>query len=204
LPNKIKPIPPTYSVKNYLNETLELYKFRKLGKKTYDGSSIGSKKLAEINLRIRNNREAKVRAMDNLFESMANLIYFFEFLNNHPELIHKFRDNVEDMMGETTKSQLHLDSKKAPFARLIRELIGLEYTDAGFSYRTRLLHMLQLLVNKKADEIMMKIDKLPTINAYEMRGMMSSDMKRAKVWMGYIDKFPDSKEKPSRILDIKS
>ena len=55
--------------------------------------------LAKINLRIRNNREAKVRAIDNLFESMANLIYFFEFVNIHPELMDRFDDDIQDLLG---------------------------------------------------------------------------------------------------------
>lgn len=194
MPNK--QIPPSPKLIEYLNETLHLEKM-KLKKLDKHHSLYDQVEPTEI----RNNDEKKVRWVDNLFESIANLIYFFEYVNNHPELITKFREDIEDMMGETIKSQLHLDSKKAPFARLIREIIGLEYTDAGFSYRTRLLHMLQFLINRKSDQIMTKFDTVPTKNDYEMRGMMSSDMKRAQTWIGYLDKYAADKERqPNRII----
>jgi hypothetical protein len=194
MPNK--QIPPSPKLIEYLNETLRLekMKLKKLDKRR----SLYDQVDPTV---IRNNDEKKVRWLDNLFESIANLIYFFEYVNGHPELMGKFKDDIEDMMGETIKSQLHLDSKKAPFARLIRELIGLEYTDENFSYRTRLLHMLQFLINRKSDQIMMKLEKVPTLNDWQMRAMMSSDMKRAQTWIGYLDKYVADKEtEPNRIL----
>ena len=93
MPNIQKPITPTDSLKDYLRETLELEGVKNVRK--IDGSRSGEEKKK----RIRNNREAKVRAIDNLFESMANLIYFFEFLNLHPELIDKFGEDIEDLLG---------------------------------------------------------------------------------------------------------
>ena len=61
--------------------------------------------------------------------------------------------------------------------------------------------MLQFLVNRKSDEIMTKFGEVSTKNDYEMRGMMSSDMKRAQTWIGYLDKYIADKERePNRIL----
>ncbi len=196
MPNKI--ISPSPRLIEYLNETLRLEKMKlqQLDKRRSLYDQVDS-------TIIRNNDEKKVRWVDNLFESIANLIYFFEYVNNHPELIDKFKDDIEDMMGETIKSQLHLDSKKAPLARLIRELIGLEYADKHFSYRTRVLHLLQFLINRKSDEIMMKSGEIPTKNDYEMRGMMATDLRRGQTWVGYLDKYVTDKERtPNRILDV--
>ena len=142
MPNK--QIPPSPKLIEYLNETLRLEKI-KLKKLDKRHSLYDQVEPTEI----RNNDEKKVRWIDNLFESIANLIYFFEYVNNHPELIAKFKEDIEDMMGETIKSQLHLDSKKAPFARLIREIIGLEYTDAGFSYRNQVITYATILGKQK-------------------------------------------------------
>jgi hypothetical protein len=196
-----KPIPPTASIKKYLNETVELEQFRRSGKKTFDGSSIGSKKLAEVKLRLRNNDDAKGRAIDNLFESMANLIYFFQFVNSHPEIMYRFKEDIENLLGITGQDVSKIDAKDPPFARLIREFIGEEHDDTNFQYRTRLLHIMQFLINHKSDWVMMKND-VPSKNDYEMRSMMITDMKRAEVWMGYIDKFSDREEKPRRVLEI--
>ncbi len=195
-----KQIPPTASIKKYLDDVLELEKYRKSGKKTSDGSSIGSKELSEIKLRIRNNDDAKGRAIDNLFESMANLIYFFQFMNNNPDILYRFKEDIEDLLGLTGHDVSKIDAKDPPFARLIRELIGEGHDDTNFGYRTRLLHIMQFLINHKSDWIMMQLHEPPTKNDYEMRNLMIDDMKRAEVWMGYIDKYPDSDEKPRRVL----
>ncbi len=81
-------------------------------------------------------------------------------------------------MGLTGKDISNIDSKEPPFARLIREFIGEGHDDTNFGYRTRLLHMMQFLINHKSDWIMMKND-VPTKNDYDMRSMIITDMKRA-------------------------
>jgi hypothetical protein len=204
MPNVPKPIGPADSLKEYLGEALALEEFRGLRKKTKDGSTIGTKELSDIENALRNNDEAKVRAIDNLFESMANLIYFFQFMNNNPDILYRFKEDIEDLLGLTGQDVSKIDSKEPPFARLIREVIGEgnSAADTNFAYQTRLLHILQFLVKQRSDWIMMQLHEPPTKNEYEMRNLMIDDMKRAEVWMGYIDKFQYSKEKPSRVLDI--
>jgi hypothetical protein len=196
--NTPKQIGPSETLKEYLTEALALEEFRGRGKKSKQGASIG----ARDQLRLRNNDEAKVRTIDNLFESIANLIYFFQFVNNHPEILYRFKEDIEDLLGLAGQSQLHIDAKNTPFSMLIREFIGTEYTDKNFDYRPRLLHVLQFLVNQKSDEIMMKIDEVPTLNDWQMRSMMHQDMKRAQIWMGYLDKFVVNKTVPKRVIDL--
>jgi hypothetical protein len=117
---------------------------------------------------------------------MATLIYFFQFMNNNPDIKYRFKEDIEDL-GLTGQDVSKIDAKDPPFARLIREFIGEGHDNTNFQYRTRLLHIMQFLIN-------------PTKNDYEMRNLMIDDMKRAEVWMGYIDKYPDSDEKPRRVL----
>ena len=70
----------------YLHKTLELERMKQ-------------KKLDLSSATVRSNDEIKVRMLDNqVFRSMANLMYFFEFLNLHPELIDKFGDDVVDLL----------------------------------------------------------------------------------------------------------
>jgi hypothetical protein len=195
--NTPKPLGPADSLKEYLDEAIALEEFRGLGKKTKQGATIGT----HDQLRLRNNDEAKVRTIDNLFESMANLIYFFQFMNNNPDILYRFKADIEDLLGLTGQDVSKIDAKDPPFARLIREFIGEGHDDTNFQYRTRLLHIMQFLINQKSDWIMMKNDE-PTKNDYEMRSMMITDIKRAEVWMGYIDKYPDSDENPRRVLEI--
>lgn len=198
-----KQLGPSASIKKYIQETLELESVKKPGKKTAEGATTGAKEITEFKRRIRNNTDAKGRAIDNLFESIANVTYFFQFVNSHPELVDKFRDDIEDMMGDIIKSQQHLDSKHSPLGRLIRELIGLQYPDENFAYRTRLLHTLQFLISRKSDEIMMKFGEVPNISDYGMRALMGRHMKEAQTWIGNLDKFNAGKTKrPKRVLDF--
>ena len=204
MPNKIKPIPPIDSMKNYLEETLELYEFRKLGKKTYDGSSIGSKKLTEINLRIRNNREAKVRAIDNLFESMANLIYFFEFVNLHPDLMNRFVDDIQDLLG--LKGAGPRNPKGEGLIRLLHAILseGSIDEDIKFNYRRRMVKVIQFLANQKAKSIVMTSKKDPlTYDNPQFSKMIFFDLDRAQVWMNYLDRLTTFEtKKPSRVLGL--
>lgn len=150
-----KKIDPSASLIRYFEETLDLEKHRKSGKKTDQGSSIGStdEKMRKIGLRIRNNNDAKSRAIDNLFESMANLIYFFEFIDKHPEFIERFDDDIEDLFGLKANTT---DIKKSPFSRLIRSILGRgvgigfdDSKDPRFLFRHRILSILQYRVNDK-------------------------------------------------------
>lgn len=211
MPNISKPIPPTDSVKNYLDETFELAKIRKLGKKTFDGSSIGSKELAErleelakINLRIRNNREAKVRAIDNLFESMANLIYFFEFVNIHPELMDRFDDDIQDLLG--LKGAGPRNPKGEGLIRLLHAVLseGSMDEDIKFNYRRRMVKVIQFLANQKAKSIVMTSKKDPLTYADpQFSKMIFSDLDRAQVWMNYLDRLTTFEtKKPSRVLGL--
>ena len=70
-----KKIKPSETLIKYLNKTLRLERMKR-------------KKLELPTKAVRNNDEMKVRALDShIFRSMANLTYFFEFINLHPELI---------------------------------------------------------------------------------------------------------------------
>ena len=86
--------------------------------------------MRKIGLRIRNNNDAKSRAIDNLFESMANLVCFFEFIDKHPEFIERFDDDIEDLFGLKANTT---NIKKSPFSRLIKSMLGRGY-GSGLMY----------------------------------------------------------------------
>lgn len=201
----LKPVGPTASIKKYLDDMLELEKYRKLGKKTFEGSSIGSKELAEIKLKLRNNDEAKGRTIDNLFESMANLIYFFEFLNNHPKLIEKYNDDIEDLFGLQSNST---DPKWSPFARLILAITGRglgvgfdDSKDPRYYFRRRLISIMQFLIGAKLKFYAFHSPK-GTQDA-RFYDMIRTDLERTDTWANYLDKYMnDGSRKPRRVLDI--
>ena len=82
-----KKIKPSINLTKYLDQTLRLERMKQ-------------KRLDLPSKLVRNNDEKKVRTLDNhIFRSVANLIYFFEFLNLYPDLINKFGEDIEDLLG---------------------------------------------------------------------------------------------------------
>ena len=211
MPNKTKQIQPSKSIRAYLNETLELQKHGKLGKKTFDGSTISQKELEELTrtleLRIRNNREAKVRAIDNLFESLANLVYFFEFIGLNRELIDVFEDDLHDILGLKSGGGTR-NPKGEGIIRLLDSILsgtGLDTSvDVRFNHRRRMLKVMQHLVNQKARALVMSSNNDPLrYDDIQFRNMITADLDRAQVWANYLDRLTTFEtKKPGRVLGL--
>ncbi len=190
-----KHIKPSPKLIKFLKETsrLEEMKLKKLDKNRSLFDQVPKKT-------IRNNDEKKVRWLDNLFTSMANLIYFFEFINDHPGVIDKFGEDIEDLFGLNIT-----DPKLAPFSRFIRAIIGEahgNYDDTKFNFRIRLLKIMQFLISEKADFASMNLNDPPTRADMEFRNMMIPVLKQAQLWMWHLDKFVERRRTPNRILVI--
>lgn len=190
-----KHIKPSPKLIKFLKETsrLEEMKLKKLDKNRSLFDQVPKKT-------IRNNDEKKVRWLDNLFTSMANLIYFFEFINDHPEVIGKFGEDIEDLFGLNIT-----DPKLAPFSRFIRAIIGEaqgDYENTQFNFRIRLLKIMQFLISEKADFASMSLNDPPTRQDMEFRNMMIPVLKQAQLWIGYLDKFAERRKNPNRIIVI--
>ena len=144
--NKIgRRIKPSKILVNYLREVLLITRLKSKGIIELDDEDL---KL------IRNNDEMKVRVMDTLFKSFADLIYFFEFLNDHPELIDKFDVDIEDLFGLKAKQK---DPKLDSFRRFIEAILGHKnkvgkkaLTDPRFNYQRRLLAIMQSSIHRTA------------------------------------------------------
>lgn len=191
-----KSIRPSAKLKEYLDETLELEELKKLNK--IDGTAIGN----HNKLKIRNNDERKVRSLDNhIFESMANLIYFFEFVNLHPELINKFGEDIEDLLG--LKGGGPKNPKGEGFPRFIDTILAsgsIGYDDMRFNYRRRLLKVMQFLINQKAGFIV-KTSKDPRgYDDARFHDMIFQDLQRATVWTSYLDRLTGNETKKSKRL----
>ena len=196
MPNNSKPMKPSRILIDYLKETFMLEKEKR-------------EKLIDIDpKKVRNNDEKKVRIIDNLFESMANLTYFFEFVNKNPVLIDKFVDDIDDLIGLRTREseddpedELKNDRKYQPFWRLIKSILGYHGPehDANnkFYFQRRCMRIMQYAVWQKIGALTNRIKG----DAY-FKNRIKEEMFNARVWTDYFDKEVTGREKkrPKRIM----
>jgi len=189
-------------LKHYLEEKLQIEEAKKT-------AAEAGNKLSETDSRkIKPNDKKKVRALNNhVFRSMANLIYFFEFLNNHPELIDKFSDDIEDLSGLKSGSDGPRNPKGEAFPRLIRAFIGEgwpDYDNVKFNYRRRMLKVMQHSINQKAMLLVAYSKKDPLgISDVEFQKKIGDELQQAKLWINYLDrKTGNESKKPNRLLDF--
>jgi hypothetical protein len=198
---------PSKYFEQYMNKSLSLEEVKL---KIEGGGSISNKEERAIKY----NTDRKSATLNSyVVKSMANLTYFFEFLNNHPDLIEKFGKDIEKIFGLNVPLDI-TRGEEAPFTRMLMEFVGKESLgiqqeklagylamDSRFNFRVRLLNMMQFVIRLKADWVSMNLNDTPTRNDYEMRDMLMEDLKRAQVWMGYLNqsvtRVPD-KEKESK------
>ncbi|MFI5406939.1 MAG: hypothetical protein ACHQ1D_10555 [Nitrososphaerales archaeon] len=189
-----KKIKPSINLTKYLDQTLRLERMKQ-------------KRLDLPSKLVRNNDEKKVRTLDNhIFRSVANLIYFFEFLNLYPDLINKFGEDIEDLLGFKSGG----GSRNPKGEGLVRFIIALLAEgsigyddDRRFNFRRRLLKVMQNSINQKVGSIV-KTSKDPRgYNDTRFHDMIFQDLQRAAVWTSYLDRLTGhEEEKPKRIFDI--
>lgn len=114
-------------LEDYLKEKSKIEKMKRDTKRA--GNQLG-----EIDNRaVKANDRRKVNVLNHhVFRSMANLIYFFEFINTHHELEGIFDDDVEDLLGlrgSYVKRHKIDDPKYLVFFRLIDAMLNYDSED---------------------------------------------------------------------------
>jgi hypothetical protein len=177
--------------KSYLDETLLVEDLRKK-KKQYKITNVEDRK-------IKNNDDRKVRVLDNyIFGSMANLIYLFRFMQRHPELIDRFGEDIEELLG--LKEDTRTDAKRSFGFEALFNLI-LNYhsqldeslNDNRFNFKRHLLPILQ-------DSIYHHVTTIFRHRQEDMifRNMVDDDFQRAKTWTEHADREPKHAHKEIR------
>jgi len=180
-----KLIRPSKRLEKYLAETLRIEELK--------SQSLTEKQKAGLKLdrRIRNNDEKKVRMLDYLFRSMADLIYFFETVNHKPELIDKFGDDIEDLLGLNP-----IKPRCAAFERFIEAVIfgGMLADDYGkpeFAYRYRALNIMQSLIKFKVIPVYSKPDSgnLTEYTSDEARALIYERFLGIQAHVGLLERY---------------
>lgn len=104
-------------LQRYLQQKLNLEKIRKSTKNAGNKLSKTDSRIIKVN------DKKKVNVLNNhIFRSMANIVYFFEFIYNHQELEGIFDDDVEELLGfqgSHVKRHKMDDDKYLVFLRLL-------------------------------------------------------------------------------------
>ena len=87
------------------------------------------------------------RLKTHVFQAMADLIFFFEFISlHHPELQEEFEDELEELLMGWNKN----DKSEAPaFSRLVNGATRWDYDKDPFNFRLSLLFQMQKRITLK-------------------------------------------------------
>jgi len=204
--DKFRIITEDPKLKKYLIETLRVEDLRNKRKQT----KISNPEEREI----KNNDDKKVYFLNNyIFGSMANLIYFFRFMLTYPELIDRFGEDIEELLGlKEEKPKEEETSKEAKsqylgFYTLINLILNYpshfpsdhEFSfdqtvnDARFNFKRHLLPILQSIIYHKTNTIMKGRKEDMLLNV-----MVADDFQRVETWTKLVDKEPKHTNKPIR------
>jgi len=121
-----------------------------------------------------------------LFRSMASLTYFFEFLNQYPELIVDFENEIEELFGFKGAHVLNKqndDSKYIVFERFIKAILNVRFIknlNDEPAFRSYLINILQ-------EELLTKVEMIGRIKETELYdNLILYDFARCRAWIKYL------------------
>jgi hypothetical protein len=129
---------PSPVLTKYLNETFLLLNIREKLRPQGKEPSIRQKR------RIEQKYKDKITVLNkHVFQSMASLVYFFEFLNSHPKFAEQFEEDVKELLlGSNESGERH----DPVFLRLVRETVTWNYKKDPDNFRLMLLFFMQEVI----------------------------------------------------------
>jgi competence protein ComGF len=168
---------PSSTLIAYLEEKLHLLKLERKSIMRGEELSDEDKKKKELNQR------KKVYVLNHhLFESMANLITFFEFITlHHQELREEFEDEIEELlMGRNKNDKREADA----FSRLVYGATRWDYDNDPYNFRLSLLFQMQKRITLKIP-VFAKKDFDEGAGPFGIsESIVRQDMERAFTWVG--------------------
>lgn len=117
---------------------------------------------------------------------VANLTYFFEFVNKNPDLVDKFVDDIDDLIG-LRKHEAEDDKRYQPFWRFIKSILGYHGpendTNNKFYFQRRCMRIMQFAVWQKISALTNRIKE----DAY-FKNRIKEEMIHARMWVDHFDK----------------
>lgn len=174
-----------------------------------------------------NNKNKNKVLNKHLFPSIANLVYFFEFINKHPELDGIFDEDVQDLFGlrgPHVKRHKVSDGKYLIFLRLLDALLSYENTliveefdgktyterrtkkkdfDVGRNIRLQLVSgIVTAALESLQDLSAEKEGDQPTIARLKIGSLIAQDFRRTSDWRDYYctSQIVQNTDRPHRVI----
>jgi hypothetical protein len=112
----IKYYQPSKSLKNYLNKELQSLRSTNQTPNAGGQSTTKYKRDKKTRSSIAKN---KIDAVDRIFQALADIIYFLEFIENHPELHDIYDRDLKDLFGINTNPDVTHQNHGNAFSRFI-------------------------------------------------------------------------------------
>jgi hypothetical protein len=178
--------------------------------KNKENSVKGDKVLKKENVRRR-----KKDRMDNIFQSFADILYFFEFIEKHYQDVGEiFEEDLKDLYGYNdlplkkggkkinTQESIKEDKKHkrgiigGPLMRLVRSTLLLNRTDKIEALDFRTVALSNVFIKQSTSAILRRVDD------FDELALITQDTQRAVTWARYLAKqVDDSHNVPHRIIE---
>jgi hypothetical protein len=168
-------IDPHPILKRYMWEKLQIEKKKEQAKMGGGGPS--EEELRRFNT-IRNDKKRVLEKV--IFPAMANLIFFFESIDQEPILNEAFEDDMLELLG-IRRNGPSPTNYGLFFVRLFRSILGVKLEYDRKDYRLRLMHEGLKIINSKMGKIIPTVYQNVTGSDYFIK-YVSLDMGRALSW----------------------
>lgn len=197
---------PDQSLINYFHDLLHLLEVKK--KNDTRGRQVQgkySKDIIKEDQRLRTQKSRKILP-EIVFPSMANLLFFFEAIDENPELREVFESDIKELLG-VRRLDPNIGNYGTVFKRLVGSIIsagkGFEPTD----FRVKLMHELHKVIEYKMRGMLDSIfwtessDKSVGADESQISNWVGQDMGRAVSWTGVMaSKINDEYDKEYQVL----
>jgi hypothetical protein len=161
---------PSRSLKNYLDKELQSLRSTKQTLIAGGQSNTKYKRNEKTRSSIAKN---KIDAVDRIFQALADIIYFLEFIENHPELHDIYDRDLKDLFGINTNPDVKHQNRGSAFSRFIAtSLFNNLDTQQELDFR---VHLIKTLIDHAIKGMRMRIQ-----STHELRLM---DLNSEPFWL---------------------
>lgn len=164
---------PNKSLVKFLEDMIHFQKKKRELKHAGEGFSVDEQKRVRELKRMKNYYLNK-----HIFPSMANLVVFFEYISNSPDLQKVFDDDIYELLFRGNENG---SNSLAVYHRFVESTIKWDVKHNPKSFRLELVHSLQNIIFQNLPLILgdiMAEEKYST----EMGNIIRQDLSRANLW----------------------